>query len=157
MLDKLKKIVSEFDDLGGKLSDPAVMNDIKEYQVWDEKDKRWDVDDFDPHEIKLLQEKATETMALARAETEAAIKAKSEAEALMAATSQAEERIQKPKQEEEESLKVKEEAIIEVANAKAEVEELKRLLEKTQQEMENEKANAVPNILNREPTQFELR
>ena len=32
MLDKLKKIVSEFDDLGGKLSDPAVMNDIKEYQ-----------------------------------------------------------------------------------------------------------------------------
>ena len=110
--------------------------------VWDEKEKRWNVDDLDPHEIKLLQEKATETMIKARAETDTAIKAKAEAEVLMAAMSQAEERIQKAKQEEEESLKVKEEAMIEVANAKAEVEELKRLLEKTKEEMEKEKENA---------------
>ena len=32
MLDKLKNIISEFNDLGEQLSDPAVMNDIKTYQ-----------------------------------------------------------------------------------------------------------------------------
>jgi hypothetical protein len=109
---------------------------------WDREKNRWDVEGYTPQAMVELQERATESMALAKIEAEAAIKAKTEAEALIEAKLQAEEFIEKSKKEMEEAVKMKEEAKIEMEKAMKEAEESKRALIETEIAMEKSKKDA---------------